>query len=148
MSAIKKILIIYWCQCIDYRLRRNVLYDFVCNDKVLSGAGRTKGFCISWGKLSAFLKTRTDVYDRHLKNLSMVLWKPRHLAFLEGGEEGESRLKVIQKKVTTTTLQENMDYWERQHAATVKHSHLLLLPLLAFIGRRPLLAFNKKQMNS
>lgn len=28
----------------------------------------------------------------HLKNLSMVLRGPRPLAFLEGGEEGESRL--------------------------------------------------------
>lgn len=31
----------------------------------------------------------------HLKNLSMVLRGPRPLAFLEGGDEGESRLLLF-----------------------------------------------------
>ena len=47
---------------------------------------------VSCRKPSQFLQMRVD---HHLKNLSMVLRGPRPLAFLEGGEEGESRLKVI-----------------------------------------------------
>lgn len=52
-------------------------------------------FSIFCKKLFQVLQMRMDFLRKcHLKNLSMVLWGPRPLAFLEGGEEGESRLII------------------------------------------------------
>lgn len=49
---------------------------------------------------SLLTSSQADILNglRHLKNLSMVLQEPPLLAFLDGGEDGVSRLRQKEKK--------------------------------------------------
>lgn len=83
----------------------------------------------------------------HLKNLSMVLRGLRPLAFLEGGEEGESRLnhKINTNKKVTFFCSFNIiiGHTSLPSGHVIKQSHLLVLPLPACVRKRWTLSANR-----